>query len=169
MKLKVLIGRDKIRKKVKEIAEKINRDYEGKTPLLIGILNGSIVFLSDLIRELKIPVEIDFVKIKSYAGMESGEPEIKLDVERNIEGRDVIIVEDIIDTGATLDFLKNRLLKRKPASLKICALLDKPERRKVDIAADYVGFTIPDVFVVGYGLDVDGRFRELPDIRYVEI
>lgn len=169
MKLKVLIGRDEIRKKVKELAEKISKDYEGKIPVLVGILDGSIVFLSDLIRELKIPVEIDFVKIKSYTGMESGEPEIKLDIERDIEGRDVIIIEDIIDTGATLNFLKNRLLKRRPASLKICAFLDKPERRKVDIIADYVGFEIPDVFVVGYGLDVDGRFRELPDIHYVEV
>ncbi|HID42671.1 MAG TPA: hypoxanthine phosphoribosyltransferase [Archaeoglobaceae archaeon] len=169
MKLKVLINRDEIKKKVKEIAEGINRDYKNKNPILIGILDGSIVFLSDLIRELEISIEIDFVKIKSYAGMESREPEIKLDIERNIEGRDVIIVEDIIDTGVTLNFLKNILLPRKPASLKICALLDKPERRKVDISADYVGFTIPDVFVVGYGLDVDGKYRELPDIHYVEV
>lgn len=168
MNLKVLIGREEIRKRVKELAEEISRDYEGKEPILVGILNGAIIFLSDLIRELKVPIEIDFVKIKSYVGMEGQEPEVKLDVERDIEGKHLLIVEDIIDTGVTIYYLKQMLMPRKPASLKICALLDKPERRKVDIKADYVGFSIPDKFVVGYGLDINERFRELPDIYYVE-
>ncbi len=168
MKLEPLIHRDEIRKRVKEIAEMISKDYEGKTPLLIGVLNGSFIFLADLIRELSIPVEVDFVKVRSYVGTESSTLELKLDLERDIEGLDVILVEDIVDTGNTVDFLIKRMSSKNPNSIRVCALLDKPERRKVDVKVDYVGFTIPDVFVVGYGLDVDGRYRELPDIYYVK-
>jgi len=168
MNLEPLIHRDEIRKRVKEIAEEISRDYEGRTPLLIGVLNGSFIFLADLIRELSIPVVVDFVKVRSYVGTESSTLELKLDLERDIEGLDVILVEDIVDTGKTVDFLIRRMSSKNPNSIKVCALLDKPERRKVDVKVDYVGFTIPDVFVVGYGLDVDGRYRELPDIYYVK-
>lgn len=168
MKLNVMIDRKEIAKTVKEIADKINKDYEGKTPIILGILNGAIIFLSDLIRELRVPVEIEFVKIKSYVGTEGQEPKIKLDIDRDIEGKDILIVEDIIDTGVTLNFLKKKLMERNPGSLRICALLDKPERRKVKLEADYIGIAIPDKFVVGYGLDYDGRFRELPDVYYVE-
>jgi len=168
MNLEPLIHRDGIRKRVKEIAEEISRDYEGRTPLLIGVLNGSFIFLADLIRELSIPVVVDFVKVRSYVGTESSTLELKLDLERDIEGLDVILVEDIVDTGKTVDFLIRRMSSKNPNSIKVCALLDKPERRKVDVKVDYVGFTIPDVFVVGYGLDVDGRYRELPDIYYVK-
>lgn len=168
MNLEPLIHRDEIRKRVKEIAEEISRDYEGRTPLLIGVLNGSFIFLADLVRELSIPVVVDFVKVRSYVGTESSTLELKLDLERDIEGMDVILVEDIVDTGKTVDFLIRRMSSKNPNSIKVCALLDKPERRKVDVKVDYVGFTIPDVFVVGYGLDVDGRYRELPDIYYVK-
>jgi len=167
MKLNVMIHRNEIAETIKKIAEEINKDYEGKSPIIIGILDGAIIFLSDLIRELNVPIEIEFVKIKSYVGTEAQEPEIKLDIERDIEGMDILIVEDIIDTGVTLNFLKRILTERGPSSIRVCALLDKPERRKVKLEADYVGITIPDKFVVGYGLDFNGRFRELPDIYYV--
>jgi hypoxanthine phosphoribosyltransferase len=164
--LKLLIHRDKIREKVKELAEEISKDYKGKNPVFVGILNGSIVFLADLIRELKVPVEIDFLKVRSYVGTESRDLEMKLDVE-DIEGRDIVLVEDIVDTGNTIDFLIKRLSKKKPNSIKVCALLDKPAKREVDVNVDYIGFTIPDLFVVGYGLDFNGRYRELPDIHFI--
>jgi len=165
MELELLISREEIANKVRELAEKINKDYEGKTPLLVGILNGAFVFLADLVRELRIPVEVDFVKLKSYAGTDTtGAVEVKLDLERDVEGRDIIIVEDIIDTGLTMDFLLKRLKARKPKSLAVCALLDKPSRRMVNVKVDYVGFEIPDYFVVGYGLDFNGRYRELPAV-----
>jgi len=165
MELELLISKEEIENKVKELAKQISEDYQGKKPLLVGILNGAIIFLADLIRELKIPVEIDFIKVRSYAGTNStGTVEVKLDVEGDIRDKDVIIVEDIIDTGVTMDFLLKMLKARKPRSLVVCALLDKPERRVVDIRADYVGFTIPDYFVVGYGLDFNGQYRELPAV-----
>jgi hypoxanthine phosphoribosyltransferase len=167
MRLELLIHRDEIKRKVREIADKISRDYKNKNPILVGVLKGSIVFLSDLMRELKIPVEIDFVKVKSYVGMKSDKIEVKLDVE-NVEGRDIILVEDIVDTGNTVDFLLRRISLKNPNSIKVCSLLDKPERREVDVKVDYVGFTVPDVFVVGYGLDVNNRYRELPDIYYIK-
>ncbi|AEA47107.1 hypoxanthine phosphoribosyltransferase [Archaeoglobus veneficus SNP6] len=173
MELELLIGGEEIRGRVKELAEQISKDYRDRigdeTPLLIGILNGAFIFLADLIRELSIPVEVDFVKLKSYVGTNStGTVEVKLDVEREIEGRDVIVVEDIIDTGITMEFFLNRLKKKKPKSIAVCTLLDKPERRIVDVKPDYVGFTIPDYFVVGYGLDFNGRYRELPAIYRVK-
>ncbi len=170
MKLEPIISKEEIESKVREIAERISEDYRGKNPILVGVLNGALIFLADLVRELKIPVEIDFMKVKSYAGTNStGNIEVKLDMERDIRGRDVIIVEDIIDTGITINFLMKKLKARKPESLAVCVLLDKPERRVADVKADYVGFTIPDYFVVGYGLDFNGQYRELPAIyRIVE-
>lgn len=166
-KLEMLINRNDIESRVKEIAHQIDRDYEGKNPLLISILKGSVIFLSDLIRELNVSVDIDFMDVKSYIGMKNHEPEIRLDVGQDLEGRDVIIIEDIVDTGITISSLKNMLLPRGPNSLKVCTLLDKPDRRKVDVKVDYIGFEVPDVFIVGYGLDIDGKYRQLADIHYV--
>ncbi|MFO7966935.1 MAG: hypoxanthine phosphoribosyltransferase [Archaeoglobaceae archaeon] len=167
MELELLISRNDIRNRVREIAQQIDRDYEGKNPVLICILKGSVIFLSDLVRDLNVMVEIEFMEVKSYVGMKNHEPEVKLDINRELKGKDLIIVEDIVDTGLTTSSLKDILLPREPKSLKICTFLDKPDRRKVDIKADYVGFEIPDVFVVGYGLDVDGKYRQLADIHYV--
>ncbi len=167
MELELLISRDDIRNRVKEIAQQIDRDYGGKNPVLVSILKGSVIFLSDLIRELNVDVEIEFMDVKSYVGMMNHEPEIRLDISQDLEGRDVIIIEDIVDTGITTSSLKNMLMPRNPESLKICTLLDKPDRRKVDVEPDYIGFEVPDVFIVGYGLDIDGQYRQLPDIHYI--
>ena len=162
----VLFSKEEINNKVKELAEQIDRDYKGKKVLCIGILKGSVVFLSDIIRELKGDVEIDFMAVSSYGNSttSSGIVRILKDLNYDIEGRDVVIIEDIIDTGVTLKYLCEYLTARKPNSLKICCLLDKPERRKADIKADYIGFQIPDYFVVGYGIDYAEMFRQLPYI-----
>lgn len=162
----VLFSKEEINNKVKELAEQIDRDYKGKKVLCIGILKGSVVFLSDIIRELKGEVEIDFMAVSSYGNSttSSGIVRILKDLNYDIEGRDVVIIEDIIDTGVTLKYLCEYLTARKPNSLKICCLLDKPERRKADIKADYIGFQIPDYFVVGYGIDYAEMFRQLPYI-----
>ena len=162
----VLFSKEEINNKVKELAEQIDRDYKGKKILCIGILKGSVVFLSDIIRELKGDVEIDFMAVSSYGNSttSSGIVRILKDLNYDIEGRDVVIIEDIIDTGVTLKYLCEYLTARKPNSLKICCLLDKPERRKADIKADYIGFQIPDYFVVGYGIDYAEMFRQLPYI-----
>jgi len=155
-----------IKKRVKEMAENISRDYEGEIPVVVGVLKGAVVFMADLIRELDILVELDFMAVSSYGASTktSGIVRILKDLDQNIEERHVIIVEDIIDTGLTLQYLKETLMQRKPRSIKLAALLDKPERRKVNIQADYVGINIPDEFVVGYGLDYRGNYRNLPDI-----
>ncbi|RUM35057.1 MAG: hypoxanthine phosphoribosyltransferase [Archaeoglobus sp.] len=162
MKLELLIGRDEIGRRVKELAEEISRDYE--SPLMLGILNGAFIFMADLVREMKIPVEIEFVRVKSYRGVNTtGKVEILMDVS-DVKDKDVLIVEDIVDTGITMNFLVKRVMKRGASSVKVCTLLDKPSRRIVDVIPDYVGFTIPDYFVVGYGLDYNGMYRELPEI-----
>jgi len=165
-KTKVLLSREEIAQKVKHLAGEVSRDYSGKTPLLICVLKGAVVFLSDLMRFLDIPVEIDFMAVSSYGKSThtSGVVRILKDLEGSIEGKDVIIIEDIVDTGLTLDYLRENLLSRNPRSLKIAALLDKPERRKVQIEPDYRGFYIPDEFVVGYGLDFNEKYRNLPHI-----
>ncbi len=167
---KVFITREQIRQKVAELAQRIRRDYHDKNPLLIGILKGSFVFLSDLIRELDIPLELDFIRVSSYgSGKESsGEIEVVHDCTARIADRDILVVEDIVDTGLSLSFLLDHLRRQKPASLRLCALVDKPSRRKTPIHIDYLGFTIPDRFIVGYGLDFDQRYRHLPDICYLE-
>lgn len=162
----VLFTEEQIKEKVKELAEQLNKDYAGKKVLCVGILKGSVVFLADIIREMKCEVEIDFMAVSSYGNStkSSGIVRILKDLNYDIEGKDVIIIEDIIDTGVTLKYLCEYLQARKPKTLKICCLLDKPERRKVDVKSDYTGFSIPDYFVVGYGIDYADRFRQLPYI-----
>jgi hypoxanthine phosphoribosyltransferase len=169
-KLKVLISKEEIEGKVDELADELRRDYQDKHPILIGILKGSFVFMSDLIRKLNIPVEIDFVMLSSYGSGKETSGKIKLlqRVKTPIRGRHVLVIEDIIDSGLTVRFLLNYLGRRKPSSLKLCTMFDKPSRRVVEIPIDYVGFTIPDAFVVGYGLDLDEKFRYLPDLCVLE-
>ena len=169
-RLRLLVSREEIERKVRELADLINRDYRGKTPHLVGVLTGSFIFLADLVRLLTIPLTLEFVRVASYgAGRESsGEVKLLLGLADSIEGRDVLVVEDIVDSGYTADFLMKELARRNPASLKLCVLFDKPSRRKVPVRIDYRGFEIPDVFVVGYGLDLAGRYRNLPDLYILE-
>jgi hypoxanthine phosphoribosyltransferase len=163
----ILFPKEVIDRRVTELAAQISRDYEGKEPLIVGILNGAFIFMADLIRALDIPCAVDFVRLASYGGgsISSGEVRISKDVESTIAGRDILIVEDIVDTGLTLSRLTEIFQRRRPASLKVCAFLDKRERRRVPFTADYVGFPVPDVFVVGYGLDFNEKYRFLPDVR----
>ncbi|MEG1743494.1 MAG: hypoxanthine phosphoribosyltransferase [Clostridia bacterium] len=163
---RVLITENEIKLRVKELAKQITFDYQNKELLLVGILKGSLVFMSDLMRELDTNAKIDFMSVSSYgnATNSSGQVRIIMDLKSPIENFDVLIVEDILDSGATLSYLKQLLLARKPRSIKICTLLDKPDRRKADIVADYVGMVIPDEFVVGYGLDFSEDYRNLPYI-----
>ena len=158
----VLIGSEELQRRVSELGAEISRDYEDGV-LLIGILKGAVLFLADLMRCLRIPCEIDFIAVSSYGSAtdSSGVVRILKDLESSIEGRDVLIVEDIIDSGLTLHYLIRNLRARGPRSLEVCALLDKPERRRVDLPIRYVGFEIPDRFVIGYGLDYGQRFRNL--------
>jgi hypoxanthine phosphoribosyltransferase len=167
--LRPLLGQDKIRRRVKELAEQISRDYRGKEILFICILKGAFVFLSDLMRHIDLPVQVDFVGLASYGSemVSSDHIRVTQDGSIPIEGKDVIVVEDIIDSGKTLKFLTDELRSRKPRSLRICCLLDKKSRRQVDFDPDYVGFDIEDLFVVGYGLDVNEQFRNLPSVNYV--
>lgn len=163
----VLLPEEDIRRRVAELAAMIDRDYEGRELLVIGILKGAFIFLADLIRCLHVSASVDFVMISSYGcGTESsGNILIRKDIDTPVAGRDLLIVEDILDTGFTLSGLVDVLQKRNPASLKVCVLLDKPSRRTVPFMADYVGFAIPDRFVVGYGLDCNEKYRHLPDVR----
>ncbi len=163
---RVLLSEEQLKKRVKELGEVLTKDYAGKNPLAVGILKGSVIFYADLLREIKEPVAMDFMSISSYGAGAKSSGEVKLikDLDSKIEGRHVLIIEDIIDSGYTLNYLKELLRARKPASVKICALLDKYERRVVPIDADYTGFKIEDEFVIGYGLDYAGRFRNLPYI-----
>jgi hypoxanthine phosphoribosyltransferase len=161
----VLVSADAIRAKVTELAQRISEDYAGQTLLMVGLLRGAIVFMADLMRSISIPVELDFIGISSYgASTESGQVRLVHDLERSIEGRHLLIVEDIVDTGKTLAYIVDLLRTRRPATLRVCALLDKPERRApgVDVRIDYLGFVIPDKFVVGYGLDFAEGYRNLP-------
>jgi hypoxanthine phosphoribosyltransferase len=161
----ILVPEDAIRAKVAELGQRISQDYQGEDLLLIGLLRGAIVFLSDLMRAIDIPVQLDFIGISSYgANTQSGAVRLVMDLETDITGRHVLVVEDIVDTGKTLSYLVENLRARQPASLRVCALLDKPERRQVPIDVDYVGFEIPDKFVVGYGLDFSEGYRNLPFI-----
>jgi len=167
---KVLITQDEIKQAVARLAAEIRQDYKSKEPLLVGILKGSFVFMADLIRQLELPVEVDFVKLSSYgAGREtSGKVKVVQGLKTPIKGRDVLVVEDIVDTGLTISFLLNYLQKKKPASLRLCALTDKPSRRQVPVTIDYLGFAVPDRFIVGYGIDWNEKFRYLPDICFID-
>jgi hypoxanthine phosphoribosyltransferase len=162
----VLLASEDIQAKVRELGERITQDYGEEKLLLVGILRGAVVFLSDLMRHLELPCEIDFMDISSYGTgtQTSGVVRILKDLEEDITGRHVLIIEDIIDTGLTLSYLRRMLLQRGPASLEICALLSKPSRRQVDLSVKYLGFEVPDEFVVGYGLDFAGAYRNLPHI-----
>ena len=166
----VLISSADIQEKVREIGDRITEDYRGEKPILVCILRGAVVVLSDLMRRIDLSCEIDFMDISSYGAgtSSSGVVRILKDLEEDITGRHVIIVEDIIDSGLTLSYLRRSLIARRPASLEICALLSKPARRRVEIGVKYLGFEIPDEFVVGYGLDYAGAYRNLPDIRVVD-
>ncbi|HZW83355.1 MAG TPA: hypoxanthine phosphoribosyltransferase [Candidatus Deferrimicrobium sp.] len=163
---KILLTEEEIRAKVRELGEKITQDYTGQNLLVIGILKGAVIFMSDLVREIKTPHSFDFMAVSSYgiSTESSGVVRIMKDLERSVEAYHILIVEDIIDTGLTLKYLLENLRSRNPLSVKVCTLLDKPSRRKADVKADYNGFTIPDEFVVGYGLDYNERFRHLPYI-----
>ena len=163
---RILISKEEIQKRVKELAAELDKDYEGKRPLMICILKGSVPFFADLIREMQIEIEMDFMAISSYGSgsRSSGEVRMVKDLDRSIENRHVIIVEDIVDSGYTLSYLKRMLYSRHPQSVKICALLDKFERREVELEADYKGFDIANEFVIGYGLDYAENYRNLPDI-----
>ena len=165
-----LISKENIDTKVKEIAEKIAKDFEGEEISLIGLLRGSVIFLSDLARELKSEATIDFMVVSSYGNKMESSRDVKIlkDLEEDIEGRNVIIVEDIIDTGNTLLKVQQILQTRDPKSIRICTLLDKPDRREVDIDVDYTGFQIPDEFVVGYGIDFAQKHRTLPFVGIVK-
>jgi len=167
--LSILITREEIEQSVARLAREIERDYEDKQPLFVGVLQGSFVFMADLIRRLDLPLELDFIRVCSYgAGQESsGSVKLMQDVGSPIEGRDVLVIEDIVDTGITISFVLDHLGKRKPASLKLCALTDKPSRRRVPVSIDYLGLTVPDEFIVGYGMDCDERFRNLPHIYII--
>ncbi len=164
----VLISEEKIINKVKELGEQITKDYKGKNLLCVGILKGSVLFASDLIREINLPLEIDFMAVSSYGSSteSSGIVRILKDLDESVEGKNILIIEDIIDSGLTLQYLLNNLKNRKAESVKVCTFLDKKERRIVDIVPDYSGYEIPDKFVVGYGLDFAGKYRNL---KYVGI
>jgi len=162
----VLLDADTIAARVAELGAQLSADYAGRNPVLLSVLKGALVFLADLMRTMDIPSSIDLMELSSYgSGTEtSGQVRILKDLSASIEGRDVVIVEDIIDTGLTLNYLLRYLAERHPASVKVCCLLDKPARRLAEIPIDYRGFTIPDRFVIGYGLDYDERYRNLPFI-----
>jgi hypoxanthine phosphoribosyltransferase len=160
----ILVQADELQHRIKEMAAEVSRDYAGKDLLLIGVLKGAVFFLSDLMRHLDIPCEVDFMAVASYGSStdSSGVVRILKDLDAPLEGRNVLIVEDIVDSGLTLQYLMRTLEARGPASLEVCALLTKPERRKVPMPARYVGFEIPDKFAIGYGLDYAERYRNLP-------
>jgi hypoxanthine phosphoribosyltransferase len=161
---RVLISEEELQSKVSELGKKISEDYKDKNLLLVSVLKGSVIFMADLMRSITIPAEIDFMSVSSYgSGVKtSGVVKIIKDLDTLIENKDILIVEDILDSGKTLYYLRDMLSSRNPKSFKICTLLDKPERREADIAADYFGFRVPNDFVVGYGLDYDEKYRNLP-------
>lgn len=161
----VLIDRETIHRRVQELGAAISRDYAGDELIMVVVLKGAAVFMADLLRAITIPVSIEFVEFCSYDGSRStGQITVVKDVQASVTGKNLLIVEDIVDTGVTLSFLAGRLRSRDPKSLRICALLSKPDSRQVKVAVDYLGFSIPNEFVIGYGLDYNGRFRNLPEI-----
>jgi hypoxanthine phosphoribosyltransferase len=166
----VLIDEDRLKRRIVELGEEISNDYADQDVLLVGVLKGAVFFMSDLMRHLTIPCEIDFMAISSYAGAteSSGVVRILKDLDMNIEGRHVLVVEDIIDSGLTLSYLIRNLEAREPATLEVCALLTKPDRREIDVPVRYVGFEIPNRFVVGYGLDFAEKYRNLPYVAVLD-
>ncbi len=162
--VEVLISREKVEARIEELAKEIEKDYTGKNLVCVGLLKGSVMFMSDLIKAINLDLRIDFMKVSSYgSGTDStGVVKILKDVDVDLAGKDVLIVEDIIDTGLTIVNVKDFLAKKNPNSIKVCTLLDKPSRRKVEVKGEYVGFEIPDEFVVGYGLDLDEKYRNIP-------
>ena len=167
----ILFTGQEIEAVVKRLADEISQDYYDKRPLLIGVLKGSFMFMADLIRHLNFPLEVEFITLSSYGRGRSTPGEIKVvqGLRSKVRSRDVIVIEDIVDTGLSIAFLLDYLRKKKPASLKLCALTDKPSRRQVPVNIDYLGFTVPNKFLVGYGLDWDEKFRHLPNICFVEV
>lgn len=169
-KLRVCLPRTEIEATVSRLASEITRDYKGKHPFLIGVLKGAFVFMSDLVRLLDFPLDMDFIRLSSYGRgtQTSGRVRMVQGLRSPVKGRDVLVIEDIVDTGLTTAFLMDYLGKKRPASLRLCALTHKPSRRQVPVNIDYLGFTVPDEFLVGYGLDYDEKYRNLPDICYLE-
>ena len=167
----ILLSEKDLQKAVKKLGKQISADYEGKNLMLVAVLKGSVIFMADLMRAITVPISIDFMSVSSYgnSSVSSGKIIMKKDLEESIVGKNVIVIEDIVDTGRTLSYLLDNLRQRNPKSLKLCALLDKPDRRVVDINADYTGFEIPDLFVVGYGLDYAQRYRNLPYVGVLEV
>jgi len=169
-KLHILFRQDEIETTVKRLAAEIKEDYHAKYPLLIGVLKGSFMFLADLVRLLDFPLEVEFIRLSSYSRSRQSSGRIKMvqGLCSEIRGRDVLVIEDIVDTGLTTSFLLDYLRKKKPNSLRLCSLTDKPSRREVPVTIDYLGFTVPNKFIVGYGIDWDERFRNLPEIHVLE-
>lgn len=166
----VMIGKEQLQKRVAELGAEISQDFKGESILAICVLKGAVLFMSDLIREVNVDIKIDFMAVSSYGASTetTGVVRILKDLDSNIEGENVLIVEDIIDSGLTLKYLKDYLLARNPKCLKICTLLDKPKRRAADVTADYIGFTVDNKFIVGYGLDYNQMYRNLPYISYLD-
>ena len=168
--LRVLLSEDEIREKVRELGGKITADYKNSNLMLVTVLKGAVVFLADLMRQIDVPAEIDFMVVSSYGSgvKSSGVVKIVKDLDVPLAGKDILIVEDILDSGLTLSYIKELLESRGPRSIRIATLLDKPSRRKVDLQADYIGFSVPDEFVIGYGLDYDEKYRNLPYIGFLK-
>ena len=166
----ILYTKEELARRVAELGAQITADYRGRQPMLVSVLRGSYIFMADLTRAIDLDVTVDFMAVSSYGAgtVSSGQVEIKKDLSDSIEGKDLIVVEDILDSGNTLFYLIDVLRARKPASIRVCTLMDKPERRTKPITADYVGFTIPDTFIVGYGLDYAERYRNLPYVGVVK-
>jgi hypoxanthine phosphoribosyltransferase len=169
--LKILFTKEMIAEAVERLAGEIRRDYAGQNPLLIGVLKGSFIFMADLVRQLDMPLEVNFIHLSSYGSRTNSSGEIKVmqDLPISVQGRQVLVIEDIVDTGLTTSFLVKYLQNKGAASVKLCSLSDKPSRRQVPLTIDYLGFTLPDKFVVGYGMDWNEKYRNLPDIRYIEV
>ena len=169
-KPRILFSQVKIEAAVRRLAAEVTRDYQGKNPLFIGVLKGSFIFMADLIRFLDFPLEVDFIRLSSYGQgtRSSGKVKVVQGLRSEVRGREVLVIEDIVDTGLTISYLLDYLQKKKPASLRLCALTDKPSRRQVPLTVDYLGLTVPNKFLVGYGLDWDEKFRYLPDICFIE-
>ena len=166
----IILSKRDIAAAVGRLAAEISRDYQDRHPLLLGILKGSFVFMADLVRLLEFPLEVEFIRLSSYEGRResAGKVQVVQGLRTPVRGREVLVVEDIVDTGHTISFLMDYLRRKKPASLRLCALTDKPSRRQVPVDIDYLGFTVPDKFLVGYGLDWDEKYRNLPDIYALE-